>query len=213
MCENKAVVLPDGKGSVNRDLWLEPATAHGHFHAGEEVLVNIYRGYNMKPFSESSVLGIEAFCLCNQNLSSIAIIEHNHEMAINLGEVPEGLMQLYVQELTEATHYYGKIVLEIGHHHHQALEPLGLPLELTPADNNHARMGAQYEVQVLKNGQPVSGAEVRITYANTSNPDYPHKLTSNAQGRIQVFMSAPGNYLFSVFAKNVISTLTVVKSF
>ena len=108
---------------------------------------------------------------------------------------------------------YAKVVMEIGHHHHHGLQPLGLPLEIVPSDYSHARMGESYEIQVLQNGQPLAGAEVKVTYASTRSKDYPHHLTTSEDGRTKIFLSARGNYLFSVATQNITSTFTLVKSF
>ena len=201
----------DGDNLKHQDLWLEPTITHGHFHSGEEIILRIYSGYNMKPFPSQDAQGLEAYLVHHHDKHLVPVIEQNDNLEINLGEQNDGLIQSYVQRLTPSAEYYGKIILEIGHHHHHHIKPIGLPLEMVPADDSHARMGAQYELQVLKDGHPYAGAEVRVTYASTNNPDYPHRIISNENGNIKVFMSASGNYLFSVQDGNTVSTLTVVK--
>ena len=192
-------------------LWLEPDTDHGHFHAGEDIVVKVCRGYNMKPNLNQSYKGLEAFAVNNGERCFVPINEHNGKLELNLGKEQEGFFQICVQELVGAHNYYGKIIFGIGHYNNKELQPVGLPFEIMPTGNVHARIGSRYEVQVLKAGQPFAGAEARITYTNAANPDYPHRLTSNADGKIQIFMSAPGNYLFFVKDGNTICTLTVVK--
>lgn len=196
----------------SQEIWLEPTTDHGHFHAGEEVSLKLSKGYNMKPDNESSFADIQAFVVNEGKVSEAAIHDHHGNREINLGQEADGLLQIYVKE-SGAGERYGKVVMEIGHHHHHGLQPLGLPLEIVPSDYSHARMGESYEIQVLKDGQALAGTEVKVTYASTHNRDYPHRLQTNEEGRAKIFLSAKGNYLFSVTEGNISSTFTLVKSF
>lgn len=196
----------------SQEIWLEPTTDHGHFHAGEEVSLKLSKGYNMKTDPESNFANIQAFVVNEGIVSEVSLHDHHGSKEINLGQEADGLLQIYVKE-SGARELYGKIVMEIGHHHHHGLQPLGLPLEIIPSDYSHARMGESYEIQVLKAGQPLAGAEVKVTYASTHNRDYPHCLKTNEEGRAKMFLSAKGNYLFSVTEQNLSSTFTLVKSF
>ncbi len=194
------------------EIWLEPDTNHGHFHAGEEVCLKILKGYNMRSDGSQDFQYLQAFADNEGAVSEIAIKDHHGAMEINLGQEADGLIQVYVKE-SRPRPIYAKILVEIGHHHHHGLKPLGLPLELMPCDYTHARMGESYEVQVLKDGQPLPGIEVKATYAGTRNKDYPHRMISNAEGKVKLFLTARGNYLFSVQDEQTISTFTLVKSF
>ncbi len=196
----------------NQEIWLEPDTDHGHFHAGEEVVLKLSKGYNMKPDQGADYSAMEAFAVNEGAADPIHIHDHHDSKEINLGQEADGLLQIYVHE-HGIRELYAKVVMEIGHHHHHGLQPLGLPLEIVPSDYSHARMGESYEIQVLQNGQPLAGAEVKVTYASTRSKDYPHHLTTSEDGRTKIFLSARGNYLFSVATQNITSTFTLVKSF
>jgi len=195
-----------------QEIWLEPTTVHGHFHAGEEVSLQLNKGYNMKADANSSYANMQAFVANEGLVSEVPIGDHHGAREINLGQEADGLLQIYVKE-TGDRELYSKVVMEIGHHHHHGLQPLGLPLEIVPTDYSHARMGESYEIQVLQDGQSLAGVEVKVTYASTHNHDYPHRLKTNEYGRAKIFLTAQGNYLFSVTAQNIISTFTLVKSF
>jgi uncharacterized GH25 family protein/predicted RNA-binding protein len=195
-----------------QEIWLEPTTDHGHFHAGEEVGLKLAKGYNMKADHEASYTDIKAFVVNEGVTSEAHIHQHHSDLEINLGQEADGLLQIYVQESGDRD-LYAKVVMEIGHHHHHGLQALGLPLEIVPSDYSHARMGESFEIQVLKAGQPLAGAEVKVTYASTHNKEYPHRLKTNEDGRTKIFLTAKGNYLFSVTEANVTSTFTLVKSF
>ncbi|NMC28133.1 MAG: DUF4198 domain-containing protein [Syntrophomonadaceae bacterium] len=54
-------------------------------------------------------------------------------------------------------------------------------------------MGENYEIQVLKEGQPLAGATTLAPYSSTKNPDYPHRLTTNAEGKARLFLTGRGN--------------------
>ncbi|HWQ74219.1 MAG TPA: DUF4198 domain-containing protein [Syntrophomonas sp.] len=166
----------------------------------------------MKPNPDTDYAELEAFSVSEGQAHQVQIHDHHGSKEINLGQEADGLLQIYVHERGEQE-LYAKVVMEIGHHHHHGLHPLGLPLEIVPIDYSHARMGESYEIQVLKTGQPLAGAEVKVTYASTRSMDYPHRLKANEDGRAKVFLSARGNYLFSVTMENVVSTFTLVKSF
>ena len=129
-----------------------------------------------------------------------------------MGQELDGLVQVYAHVSGERE-LYAKVLVEIGHHHHHALEAIGLPLEIMPIDYTHARMGQNYEVQILQGGKPLAGVELLVTYTGTQSTTYPHRLISNEEGRARVFLSARGNYLFSVSSQNITSTFTLVKSF
>ena len=55
--------------------------------------------------------------------------------------------------------------------------------------------------------------EVKATYAGTHHREHPHRLRTDDNGRARIFLTARGNYLFSVTHNNVTSTFTLVKSF
>lgn len=196
----------------SQEIWLDPDTNHGHFHAGEEVVLKLAKGYNMKPDAEPDYGYIQAYAVNEGIVKEVTLHDHHGSKEINLGQEADGLLQIYVKE-SGAREYYAKVIMEIGHHHHHGLQPLGLPLEIVPSDYSHARVGESYEIQVLKDGQPLAGVEVKVTYTSTSNRDYPHHLKTNEEGRAKIFLSAKGNYLFSVSEPNISSTFTLVKSF
>ena len=210
------IILEEIQNSVvaerSQEIWLEPGTDHGHFHAGEEVVLKLSKGYNMKPDHEAGYSDLKAFMVNEGVENEVHVHDHHGSKEINLGQEADGLLQIYVKE-SGARESYAKVVMEIGHHHHHGLQPLGLPLEIVPSDYSHARMGESYEIQVLKNGQPLAGVEVKVTYASTHNQDYPHHLKTNEEGRAKIFLSAKGNYLFSVSEPNISSTFTLIKSY
>lgn len=205
-------VLNPVADDFSQEIWLEPMTDHGHFHAGEEVRLELFKGYNMKPDYKASFNKLQAFVANGGAISEVQVKEHHDNLEINLGQEADGLLQIYVKE-SGAKELYAKVVMEIGHHHHHGLQPLGLPLEIVPVDYSHARMGENYEIQVLKDGQPLPGATVKVTYTSTQNREYPHRLVTNEEGRARIFLTARGNYLFTVRQNDISSTYTLVKSF
>ena len=202
--------VKEASGERELEIWLEPDTDHGHFHEGEEVSLKVLKGYNMKADSTSGLQGIKAFVVSEGDKREVHLHEHDGAKNIILGEETEGLIQVYINEEDKL---YAKLIVEIGHHHHHGLEPLGLPLEIVPSKYSHARMGENYEIQVLKNGEPLAGAEVRATYSGTQNRDYPHHLTTDNEGKTRLYLTARGNYLFTVSHEGIISTFTLMKSF
>lgn len=201
---------PAGKSP---ELWLEPATDHGHFHAGEDVVIQLQSGHNMKPAEQASLEGIQAFVVSEAGVQQeLHIHDHHGRKEINLGQEADGLLQIFARQAGEQT-LFAKVLMEIGHHHHHSVEPIGLPLEIVPVKYSHARMGESFEIQVLKDGQALAGIEVRATYGGTKNPDYPHRMTTDAEGKACIFLTARGNYLFTVEDSSVTSTYTLVKGF
>ncbi|MDD3269153.1 MAG: DUF4198 domain-containing protein [Syntrophomonadaceae bacterium] len=165
--------------------------------------------------SSDAELGLNnpgAYTVSEGVAKELDIHDHHGTAEINLGPELDGLIQVYVHEQGEQERY-AKTVIEVGHHHHHGLTSIGLPLEITPCDYSHARMGESYEIQVLKEGNPLPNAEVRATYSSTNSRDYPHRLTTNEEGRAKIFLTARGNYLFSVQDGSIISTFTLMKSF
>lgn len=197
---------------AEQEIWLDLVTDHGHFHGGDDVRLQLMKGINMTAEPHASFHGVEAFVVKDGIASPVQLSAHHGAAEINLGQEADGLLTIYAHEKGQLD-YYGKIVVEIGHHHHHGMQPAGLPLEIVPKNYSHVHMGDQYEVQVLKNGAPLAGALVKATYANNHGRQYPHRLTTDDDGRARVFLTAKGNWLFSVQDDNVISTFTLVKSF
>lgn len=198
---------------VHEEIWLEPSTDHGHFHEGEQVTLKIFKGYNMKPDQAGSLGQLKALVASGGEAKELHIHDHHGSRELVLGEESDGLLQVWVEENDEGNRRLASLLVEVGHHHHHGLKPAGLDLEIFPTDYSHARMGENYEIQVLKKGVPVPGAEVRATFAGTHQKDYPHRMITNEEGKAKLFLTARGNYLFSVSADELISTFTLVKSF
>ncbi len=195
-----------------QEIWLTLDTEHGHFHDGEEIRLNLFNGYNMK-VNQDHVFSHPQVSMLQHGQTRECPVQINEGIVeVNLGEEADGLMQVYAHESGDKE-LYAKIFLEVGHHHHHGVEPVGLPLEIIPSNYQHARMGENYEIQVLKNGLPLAGAKVKSTYAGTSNHDYPHHLVTDEDGKTSLFLTARGNYLFSVADGEIISTFTLTKSF
>ena len=142
------------------ELWLEPDTQHGHFHPGEEVRLELYKGYNMVANKESGFGELQAFLVKDGLSRELALHDHDGVIEISVLEPVDGLVQIYVQEKGEQD-CYALALVEVGHHHHHTMQPAGLPLEIVPSDYSHARLGENYEIQVLKAGQPLAGAVVK----------------------------------------------------
>lgn len=204
--------IPEENQNRHLELWLEPDTDHGHFHEGEEVSLKLYKGYNMRPDSKAEHADLQVYVVNDGTAEPVEIHDHHGTMEISLDQKVDGLVQVYAHEKGE-NELYATALIEVGHHHHHGVKPAGLPLEIIPSDYSHARLGENYEIRVLKAGQPLAGAEVRATYSSTQNKDYPHRLTTDDEGRACLFLTARGNYLFSVSDDNVITTFTLIKSF
>lgn len=194
------------------EIWISLNTEHGHFHAGEEISLHLLKGYNMKADSPAAFSHPRLFVVDQEQKREFPVTISENKGEVNLGNEADGLLQIFAHESGEQE-LYAVIWIEVGHHHHHSIEPLGLPLEILPAHNQHARMGENYEIQVLKNGVPMPAAAVKATYAATNSADYPHRLITDQEGKARVFLSARGNYLFSVCDENIISTFTLIKSF
>ncbi len=194
------------------EIWLDLDTDHGHFHEGEEVNLNLFKGYNMKANPEAVWIAPRVMVTGRTGERQADLHLHGHIGHVHLGSENDGLIQVYAHESGDQE-LYAKLLVEVGHHHHHDLQPIGLPLEILPCGYSHARMGENYEVQVLKDGKPLAGVTLRATYANTRNTDYAHNLITDEEGKARLFLTARGNYLFSVSHENIISTFTLVKSF
>lgn len=204
--------LIEDSGQCHLEIWLEPDTDHGHFHPGEEGRLKLFKGYNMRADQALPYDTLQAFIVNHGQVQKVACQDHHGSKEITLEHDLEGLLQVYVHESGDLERY-ALTMVEVGHHHHHGFQPVGLPLEIVPGDYSHARLGENYEFRVLKAGQPLAGVEVKVTYSSTQNKDYPHRLTTDEEGRARIFLTARGNYLFSVKDENIISTITLIKSF
>lgn len=195
------------------EIWLEPATDHGHFHSGEEVIIRLSSGYNMKPGPAGSLEDCRVALVQEDGSVQDLPLQHGETgNFVNLGTEADGMLHIYAEHKSSRT-LYAKVLMEIGHHHHHGVRSIGLPLEISPSRNNHPRMGESYEIQVLKEGLAWPGAEVRATYAGARSADYPHRMVCDAEGKARIFLTARGNYLFTVEDEGVTSSFTLVKGF
>jgi uncharacterized GH25 family protein len=204
--------IAEQKPGHDVEIWLAPDTDHGHFHPGEEVRLKLFKGYNMQPASEVGYQAPRVYVIKDEQVVEVETRVNQGVFEINLGEEADGLIMVYAVESGKPD-LYAKLIVEIGHHHHHEIEPAGMPLEIVPRDYSHVHLGDNYEIQVLKEGQPLAEVEVLATYEGSHNREYPFRLVTDEKGRARVFLTARGNWLFSVRDGNIISTFTLIKSF
>lgn len=195
------------------EIWLEPMTDHGHFHPGEEVRLRLLKGYNLHPVIEPAYSSLQAFVVEGGETREVELEKKGAVVELTLGKGADGLITAYAVEKADIKHCYAKVIVEIGHHHHHQLMPVGIPLEIVPAKYSHVHLGDPYEFQVLYEGSPLPGAEVKASYPGVSGRDYPIQMTTDDGGKARVFLMARGNWLFSVKHQNITSTFTLVKDF
>jgi uncharacterized GH25 family protein/predicted RNA-binding protein len=214
LVHNRVILEAINENPVLRDweIWLEPATDHGHFHSGEEVRLEIKKGYNMQQANEAFHREIEAYVVKEGQKRKVDLGENHGMPEINLGCEEDGLMTVYAHEAGDKE-FYAKVIVEIGHHHHHNLEAIGLPLEIVPTKYSHVHLGDNYEIQVLSGGLPRAGVEVCATYTGSRGKDYPYHLVTDEAGKARVFLSMRGNWLFTVADGNIVSTFTLIKGF
>lgn len=203
--------LPVAAKVRDEELWLEPDTDHGHFHEGEEVVLRLYKGYNMQSNAEASLENVRVVMISGSGKKDLELHQHHGQYEIRSGKEVDGLLQIYVYQ-PGIKQLYGKILVEVGHHHHHDIEPLNLPLEIVPCGYSHARIGDYYELQVLHQGQALAGTEIKATFTGVRGQEYPRRLQSDENGKAKIFLSARGHYLFSTEHDGTISTFTLVKS-
>jgi uncharacterized GH25 family protein len=79
----------------------------------------------------------------------------------------------------------------------QALQPLGLPLEIVPERSPYAGHAADLPVRVFYRGRPLAGALVKLTdLADDAEPVESHR--TNASGRARFSMPSRGAWLLNV---------------
>ncbi|MGE5381448.1 MAG: CooT family nickel-binding protein, partial [Methylocystaceae bacterium] len=113
------------------EWWLEPLTDHGHFHDGEEVKLRLCWGSNLKAQTGNTKLP-QVFQYEDGERRAVAVDADEGELLINIGESANGVITVCAQDLQPDIDYYAKMVVEIGHHDHHELHPVGLPLEIIP---------------------------------------------------------------------------------
>lgn len=205
-------VIETVRPATDDEIWLDLATDHGHFHSGDSVRLNLFKGRNMRPAAIGTLTDPEVFVVKEGDTDAVHCHAHEGSLTIDLGQEADGLLTVYAREAGERE-LFAKIIVEIGHHHHHGLSPAGLGLEIVPASYSHVHLGDNYEVQVLKDGKPFAGAEVLATYSSHKGGQYPIRLVTDAEGRARVLLSARGNWLFSVTDEKITSTFTLIKSF
>jgi predicted RNA-binding protein len=203
--------MPPQTVAQDLELWLEPDTDHGHFHEGEEVGLKLYKGYNMKPESDADFEGITAYMFNHRGRRDLLLHQHDGQYVLHPGQEADGLIQVVVHQ-PGPKELYAKTLVEIGHHHHHDIETVKLPLEIVPSGYSHARIGEYYEIQLLKNGEPLPDTEIKATFSTAAPHEYPRRQKTDDSGRAKFFLSARGHYLFSVQHDNIISTFTLIKS-
>ncbi|MGE5453657.1 MAG: CooT family nickel-binding protein [Methylocystaceae bacterium] len=195
------------------EWWLEPINNHGHFHAGEEVILRLCQGYNMQPIDQGAIVLPRVYCCKHGKQQEVTVDSSGEGLFVNLGESAEGVISVSAHIQQQGIDYYAKMIVEIGHHDHQGLEPIGLPLEIMPSSYQHAHIGEHYDVTVLSHGEPLSGAKLVATYTGNRQATYPIQTYTDNLGRAKVFLAARGNYLLVCSHENVITTYTLIKSY
>jgi len=207
-----ALTEPLVQGSAG-EWWLEPLTDHGHFHPGEEVTLRLCQGYNMQSASRKPEAYPQVYKYIAGQRQEVAVNLAGEDLKLNLGESEEGIIAVGAHSQEQNTDYYAKIIIEIGHHNHQQLQPVGLPLEIMPSSYQHVHIGEHYEVTVLYHGEPLVGAKLAATYPGNRQASYPVTTYTNNQGKAQIFLSARGNYLFICHHEQMVSTYTLIKGY
>ena len=200
------VVLDEVKEEIEDkdvEIWLEPETEHGHFHPGEEARLKLCKGYSMQPLITASLKDPRVYWGQEGNVEEIKFSAESGD--INLVKVADGLVTVWAHESGEPN-LYAKVIVEVGHHHHHGVKPVGLPLEITPLDYSHVHLGDKYRFQVLKEGKPLAGVEVCATYDGSQKREYPFRITTDEEGKAEVLLMARGNWLFSVKDESTTST-------
>jgi predicted RNA-binding protein len=65
--------LPAAAVVRDEELWLEPDTDHGHFHEGEEVVLRLYKGYNMQSNAGANLEDVQAVMVSGSAKKGLAI--------------------------------------------------------------------------------------------------------------------------------------------
>ncbi|MCR4400400.1 MAG: DUF4198 domain-containing protein [Syntrophomonadaceae bacterium] len=166
----------------------------------------------MRPGPGLAAERVEAFVVRGGQQVAVGLQSEGQGLRLSLGQGEDGLVTVYAREEGDRR-CYAKVIIEVGHHHHQGVEPVGLPLEIVPRTHRHVHLGDHYEFTVLKHGRPLAGATVRATYPGSRSAGYPVRVATDESGSARVFLTAPGNWLFSVTDGDVTSTFTLVKGF
>lgn len=205
------------------EVWLEPSQQH--FHRGEKVKVKVFWGDKMKPdglgrkerwaayvldpgnkrvglaINESSEdYYLLSFSTETEGFYTVAV-ENNAGIftVLKNGEWKRGPKRDYEDVQTSTCIYqYAKVIATMGHPRGKYNQVIGHDLEIVPLNFGHAHVDNTVEVQVLYEGQPLAGVELKATYNSHDGKDYPISLITDGEGKTAITLSEKGNWMFIV---------------
>lgn len=205
-------------------VWLEPT--HLHFHTGGRVEVKALWGSRMQKDGTGNPENWEVSVTDPAGNALNAGISYGEGLYAGVyfqaGE--EGLYHVVVTNKvgTHQEDYYEQragLLVPVGHHIHGSGVAAGQGLEIVPAQFKEFHPGDTISLQVLMNGKPVHGAEVKATYHLFEGTGYPYSKTTDNEGKVSFTFDNKGHWMFLVtleekptkdgFIKNYTSTFVV----
>lgn len=186
-------------------IWLQPE--HLHFHHGQEVRLKVLQGAGMKPGGTLETAGLSAW-VANPGGAGreIEVTDAGGygSLAFEAGE--DGVYTVTVAG--EAG--LARVLVPVGHHVSGRGRPGGSGLEIIPLYFYEFRHKDTAEIQVLLDGRPLSGAEVKAACHFEEGPEpYPYRAVTNERGLFLFTFREKGHWLLVVEHGLKYATLTI----
>lgn len=199
-------------------VWLEPT--HLHFHTGGQVEIKALWGNRMQKDGTGNPE--------NWHVSVTDPVGNNLNAEVSYGEGlcagvyfqagEEGLYHVLLVNkvgMCQGDYYdqWASLLVPVGHHIHGSGVVTGQGLEIVPEQFKEFHPGDTIPLQILFDGKPVPGGEVKATYHLFEGAEYPHCKTSDVEGKIVFTFDNKGHWMFIVNYKEKEGTDDCVKNY
>ena len=191
---------------MSTHIWMEPT--HMHFHTGHVAQIKLYRGEMMLPQSPTDKVFTLKLYKPDGTVENMTMGEVKEDyFLISFDPPTEGFYNLTAND-GEGGH--AKIIVPVGHHLQGSVASVGEGLEITPGMVQDYRLNDTINISVLAGGKPLAGAEIKATYHFYDGNDYPHTITTDAEGQAEFTFPAKGHWMFAVTNEGQTATYVVM---
>lgn len=187
-------------------LWLQPV--HLHFHHGQEVGVKVLWGEGMKPEGAFDAVDLTAFVAdpVGKRCEVQVVRAGDGQVNVSFQAGDEGIYAVTV----ESPAGVALVLVPVGHHVSGKGKPGGRALEIMPTYYYEFRHNDTAEMQVLLDGAPLFGTEVKaVSHLYEGPQPYPYRMETNERGIFRFTFREKGHWLFVAEHRGRFATLVV----
>jgi len=184
-------------------VWLEPT--HLHFHTGGKVEIKALWGNKMQKDGAGNPENWRASVTgpAGEKIEAEITYGEGLHAQVNFQAGEEGLYHVVVENPAgehNGVDYtqWAILLVPVGHHVHGPGVSTEKGLEIVPGEFREFHPGDTVSLQVLYNGKPLPGVEVKATSHLYEGADYPCRKNADHEGRLDFAFDSKGHWMFLV---------------